>query len=190
MKSIRRLFLLVALGAFLTVCVGCNGNVHISGKVTYPDGTPLSIGQIIFTDDFYMAKSDINKNGEYSLHSARRNDGIRRGTYRVYITGAMRFEESDDDSPSVGLAPVRMDRIVNLIDDQHMTADTSGWEYELKKSQKIDFTVYPPGKVPEEARTEAAKLFFDEEYRKKVKKERGTSFESEKKTRRVNPNLL
>jgi len=189
MKLKKRLFFLALFGAFLSAFVGCNGNVHVSGKVTYPDGTPLPIGQIIFTDDFYMARSDINKDGEYSLHSYRRNDGIRRGIYKVYITGAMRFEQ-DGDAKESDVAAYRFDRSVMMIDMQHTNPDTSGWLFELKKSQKIDLTVYPPGEVPEEERTEAAKLFFDEEYRQKVKKEQRFSSESEKKRRLVNPNLL
>jgi len=188
MKSTKRLFSL-ALLAVLLFCFGCSGNVHVSGKVTFPDGRPVSLGQIVFTDDFYMARSDINKNGEYSLHSYRRNDGIRKGTYKVYITGAMMFEQ-DEESEEDGLAAFRFDRSVQLIDDQYTIPDTSGWVFELKKSQKINLTVYPPGEVPEEERTEAAKMFFDEEYREKVKKEQGKLLESEKKHRRVNPNLL
>jgi len=189
MKSIERFSSLALLCSFIALCVGCNGNVHVSGKVTYPDGTPVPIGQIVFTDDFYMARSDINKNGEYSLHSYRRNDGIRKGIYKVYITGAIRFEQ-DEDAKESDLAAFRFDRSTSLIDDQYTIADTSGWQFELKKSQKINLIVYPPGEVPEEERTEAAKLFFDEEYRKKVKKEKGFSSESEKKRRLVNPNLL
>jgi len=190
MKLTNRLISLALLNVFFGITAGCNGNVHISGKVTYSDGTPLSIGQIIFTDYFYMARSDINKDGEYSLHSIRRNDGIKRGTYKVYITGAMRFQPSDDVTENKGLAPSRLDSTEFLIDNQYMIPDTSGWEFELKKSQKIDLIVYPPGEVPDEERTEAAKLFFDEDYREKVEKEQKNSFELEKKHRRVNPKLL
>lgn len=189
----KRFFFLALFGAFLGLCVGCNGNVHISGKVTYPDGTPLSIGQIIFTDDFYMGRSDINKDGEYSLHTFRRNDGVKPGIYKVYITGAMRFERDDawvSKSDEHGLGNARLDRSINLIDMQYMNPDTSGWLFDLRKSQKINFIVYPPGEVPDEERTEAAKLFFDEDYRKQIKKEQDFSLEAEKKHRRVNPKLL
>jgi len=190
MRSIKDFILLTLFGTFVSLGLGCNGNVHISGKVTYPDGTPLSTGQILFTDDFYMAKSDISKSGEYSLHSYRRNDGIRKGVYKVYITGAMRFEQ-DDDSKAVGLASFTpLGRAVDLIDRQHTNPDASGWEFDLKKSQKIDFIVYPPGEVPEEERTEAAKMLFDEEYRKKMLKESENLSKPEKKHSLVNPNLL
>ena len=184
------------LSSFLTfvfvILVGCNGNVHVTGRVTFPNGQPLTVGKVIFTDDFYMGKSNLNKNGEYSIHTFRRDDGIKKGVYRAYIVGAVRFEPGKNVKDS--LQDYTLDNLVLLIDMQHTNPDTSGWVYDVQKNSKIDFVVYPPGEVPENERTESAKMMFDPEYRKKVQeqkaKEEGIGVSKLKKRRTVNPNLL
>lgn len=189
MSSSRWIFALLVVAASLCAA-GCGDRVHVTGRVTFENGQPLTIGQIIFTDDFYMGKSDLDKNGEYSIHTFRRNDGIRKGTYRVYIVGAMRFEETEAIKDP--LQDYRFDKSVQLIDMQHTNPDVSGWEFELKKDSRIDLIVYPPGEIPEEKRTEGAKLLFDPEYRKKVERERAQNEPPKPpvKRRSVNPKLL
>jgi hypothetical protein len=180
---------LIGLVVFSASLTGCGDMVRVTGKVTYPNGQPLTIGQVIFTDDFYMGKSDLDKNGEYSIHSVRPNDGIKRGVYRAYITSAIRFEPTEEITDAV--LNYRCDDPDLLIDMQHTNPDTSGWVFDLQKNSKIDFVVYPPGEVPEEERTEAAKTLFDPEYRKKVKEQQGEAEPPKPiKRRTVNPNLL
>lgn len=189
-------FTAAALGlCILASAIGCSNKVQVTGRVTYENGQPLTIGQVIFTDDYYMGKSDIDKNGEYSIHSVRRNDGLRKGVYRAYITGAFRFqpEENPRSYEYQGQRiEARMDELVPLIDRQHMNPDTTGWVFDIQKKSRIDFIVYPPGEVPEDKKTEAAKMMFDPEYREKVKKERAAQERPElpKKRRTVNPALL
>ena len=175
--------------------VGCSGNVKVTGRVTYENGQPLTIGQVVFTDDFYMGKSDLDKNGEYSIHSMRRNDGLKKGVYRAFISSAYRFEKTEAIKDP--LQDYRFDTPVLLVDMQFTNPDTTGWVFDLKKNSRIDFVVYPPGEVPEDKKTEAAKYMFDPEYRKKVDKERAMERMKEqkapelpKKRRTVNPNLL
>ncbi|MBQ9873597.1 MAG: hypothetical protein IJM30_03950 [Thermoguttaceae bacterium] len=188
---------ITCLFVVLAFCAGCGDKVPVTGRVTYENGTPLTLGQIIFTDDYYMGRSDLDKNGEYSIHTLRRNDGIRKGTYRVYITGAIRLES--DDSTNISAEEIFSGKVaeikpVRLIDMQFMTPDTSGWVCKVKKKSRFDFVVYPPGEVPEDKKTEAAKYMFDPEYRKKVQaeraKENGAPPFPVKKKRTVNPNLL
>lgn len=179
----------VLIVAFLTCSLflaGCSKNVRVTGRVSFPDGTPLTMGTVYFTDDFILGRGDLNTNGEYSLHTFRKNDGIPRGVYNVYITGAFYMDGGVRHESKFG--DLTLDRIQYLIDLQHMTPDTSGWIFDVQKNSVINLTVYPPNQVPEEARTEKAKLFFDEEYRQKVKKERGDP--PPKRPRLVNPKLL
>lgn len=197
MGNFRVLFLAFLM---LTICVGCDRNVHVTGRVTFENGQPLTIGQIIFTDDFYMGKSDLDKNGEYSLHTYSRNDGVKKGIYRVYITGACRFEETEEVRLETreDVLNFRAPEIkpIWLVDLQHTNPDTSGWVFDIQKSMRIDFVVYPPNEVPEDKRTEEAKYFFEPGYRKKIDEERAReakengTFEPLKKRRTVNPNLL
>ena len=165
---------------------GCSKNVHVKGRVTFPDGTPLTVGTVYFTDDFVLGRSDLDKNGEYSLHTFRKNDGIPRGIYKVYITGCFYMGGGEKHESEFG--DLTLENLQFAIDMQHMLPDTSGWLFDVQKNSVINLTVYPPNQVPEEARTEEAKYFFDEEYRKKVKKERGDKPPA--RPRLVNPKLL
>ncbi len=181
----------VAITAF-----GCSKNVHVVGRVTFPDGTPLASGDVLFTDGFHLGRSELNENGEYSLHSFRRNDGIPKGMYNVYITGAVAWDISDVDRGKSD--SYRLDKIKMLIDSQHTNPDLSGWEYDVQKDMRIDLIVYPPGQVPEEERTVAFKYASDPEFRKKFDRaegvqtrlDEGRSSNAPSKKRRINPNLL
>ena len=145
------------------------------------------MGTVYFTDDFTLGRGDLNKNGEYSLHTFRKNDGIPKGVYQAYITGCFYLSDSADTHKSE-FGELRLDKFELMIDLQHTNPDTSGWLFDVQKNSTIDLVVYPPNQVPEEARTEEAKYFFDEEYRKKVQRERGDP--PPKKPKLVNPKLL
>ena len=183
----RRPGAIVCALLFCAVLTGCSKNVRVTGRVTFPDGTPLTTGSIYFTDDFVLGRSDLDKNGEYSLHTFRKNDGIPKGVYQVYITGAFAFVGGGTEHKSE-FGTFSLDNIDMLIDMQHTNPDTSGWVFDVQKKSVINLTVYPPHQVPEEERTEKAKLFFDEEYRKAVQKEKGDKPPARPKL--VNPKLL
>jgi hypothetical protein len=68
---------------------GCNqGKVQLGGKVTFDDGTPLTVGAVIFSTETYSAKGNIDANGKYVMGSISTNDGLPSGKYKVYIEGA------------------------------------------------------------------------------------------------------
>ena len=176
----------VVLALLLATCAACSNQVKVTGKVTFADGTPLTMGTVYFTDSFHLGRSDLDKNGEYSLHCYRRNDGVPKGIYQAYITGAIVFNQGESRETEFGALDLQ--KVGYLIDMQYMIPDTSGWLFDVQKDCRIDLVVYPPGQVPEEERNEKAKYFFDPEYRKKVDKEKGK--EPPKKPRLVNPSLL
>lgn len=164
------------LGAFFLLCfastlAGCwqPRQVKVTGRVTFSDGTPLTYGQVCFSDGYYLGRGDLDENGEYELRIFRKNDGIPPGVYQAYITCAIRLEGDDSRTGrfNQGLA-----KLVMLIDRQYTTERTSDWVCEVdKKHKRFDFTVYPPGEVPEDQITEEARFQFDEEYRRKKVKE-------------------
>ncbi|MGI6402361.1 MAG: hypothetical protein ACOX0A_09715 [Thermoguttaceae bacterium] len=182
----RSLIAALMLGTIVYCCVGCYESkfVRVTGKVTYADGTPLTRGQICFDGGYYLGRSDLDKNGEYSLHIFRKNDGVPPGIYQVYITSALRFEADDtvvsvpktpdgeEDDRYVVLKSGNIAKVVELIDLQYTNARTSGWVVEVsKKASSFDFTVYPPGEVPEDEVTEEARFQFDPQYRAKKVRE-------------------
>lgn len=190
--KVSRFFQSVLAVAVTLLCAGCWGNPHVTGRVTFPDGTPLTTGHVVFTDDYTLGKCDLDENGEYSIHMFSRNDGIRPGTYKVYVSGAVRFKKSDVEKDVDGMGDLY--GIERLIDEQYSNPDASGWVVEVKKSMKVDLVVYPPGEVPEDQRTELAKYMFDPEYRRKVDRAQGKPepkpYTGRSKRRLVSPSLL
>jgi len=111
----------------------------VSGKVTFDDGSPLSTGMVIFLSGSNQSKAPIEKDGSYRVGTLNAGDGLPRGNYRVYITGAI---ESKGISPTGAIlgAPVE------LVDSKFTSPETSDLTCEVKGSTIFDFTVTPPKK--------------------------------------------
>ncbi len=110
-------FTLFALSLALLVSAGCNGNVGLGGKITYTDGSPLDVGTICFETDNFVARGTIKQDGTYKVGSLSETDGLPRGTYRVYFSGAEKIVPGDK-----GGAPKR----VPLINPKYTSSDGSG----------------------------------------------------------------
>ena len=181
--QIARFLLVLLVSLAILSSNGCHKSkfCKVSGRVTYADGTPLEIGQICFTDGYYLGRSDIGKNGEYHIHVFRKNDGIPRGTYQVYITAALQI---DADETSLKLDVPGLAKLTMLVDPQYTMAESSGWVVDVQKNSKFDFVVYRPGKVPEDQITEGAKFQFDKEYQaKKIREYWDQKAEEERENR-------
>jgi len=75
--------------------IGCGGNVNLGGKVTFSDdGSPLTCGRVCFSTENFQAFGDIKPDGTYVVGTLSSNDGIPPGTYKVYISGAVRATET------------------------------------------------------------------------------------------------
>lgn len=86
MKRILKLIFVLFFAVFLIT--GCSGNVQLGGTVTYEDGTPLTVGSVVFSTNSFMASGNIDSQGKYRMGSLAVKDGLPKGTYKVYITGA------------------------------------------------------------------------------------------------------
>ena len=122
-------FLLVVLSlGFLS---GCGNKLPFGGKVTFSDdGSPLTVGSVVFTTDTYSARGALKEDGSYRISSESNNDGLPPGKYKVYITGAQKR------------AAVRADGFVPLIAKKYTTVKDTDLEVEVKSGVKtFDFTV-------------------------------------------------
>jgi hypothetical protein len=130
----------LTLTACLLLCVGCGQNVTVIGKVTFEDdGSPLSQGMVIFQSGSVQSKAPIEADGSYQVGTLKTGDGIPRGTYQVYITGAV---ESGKISPTGAvLAPP-----IELVDPKFTSPETSGLSCDVKGRMTFDITVTPPNK--------------------------------------------
>ena len=132
--------------------IGCSDKVRVTGKVTFPDGTPLTVGKVVFETGNFAATGDIQPDGSYTLGSLKANDGIPPGTYSVSVAGASVPGETREVSTSVASAAggvttssVPMSMYVPAIATKYSRGETSGITCEVKKSMTFDFEVQPPG---------------------------------------------
>jgi len=134
----------VALSLVLLLFLGCSNQVRVTGKVTFEDGTPLTEGKVLFENDaFFQAVGQIQSDGSYTLGSYKLTDGVPRGTYKVYITGAVSAEARDVRG---GVASIPA--FTKLIHPKFEAPETSGLVCEVKKSMKYDIKVEPPDMAP------------------------------------------
>ena len=112
--------LLIGLVLFTVLFVGCGkGFVPLGGKVTFEDGSPLTVGAVCFSTGTFMAEGRLNEQGEYVLSSLGKDDGLPPGTYKVYIQGATKTDAKE--------------RTVDLIHSKFVSPDTTPLSYDVKK---------------------------------------------------------
>lgn len=141
------------LGMFclvVTFAIGCSSQVRVTGKVVFEDGSPLTEGKVIFENDaFFQAVGRIQPDGSYTLGSYKLTDGVPRGTYKVYISGAVSAEEKKiaAKSHTGGQSEVvtfGTPVFTKLIHTKYEKPETSGLVCDVKKSMKYDIKVEPP----------------------------------------------
>ena len=122
-------------GLFLVVCcIGCNkGGFSVSGKVTYPDGTPVPRGEVMFTSDSFSAGGHVVGDGNYNI-----NIRVPAGTYRVTVR-AMADTPSDPMVDLDNASPVQL-----LVDSKYNNPETSGLVCEVKGTTTFNITVEAP----------------------------------------------
>lgn len=131
MRSLRSLLLFAAL----VFVVGCSGNVKLTGTVSYSDdGAPVKEGIVCFvskTSDF-MSRGNI-VDGQFTMSSAKANDGLPPGEYDVYFTGVEGIvREGGTNAAGESTEPVT----APTIDLKYMSASTSGITQKVDKSTK------------------------------------------------------
>ena len=83
-------------------CVGCGTNGPLSGTVTFSDdGSPVPAGTVCFENNTRYGRGQLDQNGRYTLGFEKQGNGIPRGVYGVYVTGAQRPLGMSDEPGSV-----------------------------------------------------------------------------------------
>jgi len=126
--------------ALLLICVslcGCSNNQRLTGKVTFSDdGSPLTVGLVCFenTENKTIARGNITADGAYTVGFESDKNGIPKGTYRVFITGAVLDKGFDPKTMAQILEP--------QTDAKHCSPDTSGLTFTADgKTKTFDITV-------------------------------------------------
>lgn len=131
------LFTLIVMG--LVFIAGCGHGASVKGKVTFSDGTPLTVGEVVFQTDSRMASGRIQSNGTYQLSGATESEGIPAGHYRVKIVGAY-----DTSNTPPGTMPGDAKPPIPLIDAKYEKTETSGLVCDVKGTTVFDITVTKP----------------------------------------------
>jgi hypothetical protein len=131
--------------AVLTVLVGLtgcgSGRSAVTGRVTYPDGSPLTegnvIGQMGEGVGSVTVQGRVKPDGSFSWGTDREGDGAVPGKYRVAVIprGLGDAERAQGKQPAV--------------DPKFSNLQTSGIELEVKEGRnKLDITVTRPQQRP------------------------------------------
>ena len=140
----RKLQYYVIVICVIALSVGCGSNCTVTGKVTFPDGSPMSAGEVVFETSTMQSRGKIQKDGSYSLSTGELK-GVPKGTYKVCISGfapSMEFPPPGPDGRPSGRPKVTMPNIP--IDKKYLSTDKSGLTCEVKGRTKYDITVEPP----------------------------------------------
>jgi hypothetical protein len=126
MKHYSLIALMLCLGLF----IGCSSKVKVSGKITFTDGDPVPIGQVVFEDGQHTYFGLMQPDSRYSVGVLKDGDGIPPGKYRVAVAGAMTDVVYQDEKL---VSPAKQ-----LVADKWTDSKTSGLEYDVKKSMVVD----------------------------------------------------
>ena len=129
--TMQKHIFLFAMTAVLVLTVGCGKNPTLSGKVYYvDDNSPVTQGTVIFLNNNYTGRAQIDKNGSYSVQSESEGYGLPPGTYKVYLDGT--------EKVSVEGGGVKMEKLVGI---KYTNPDTSGLTITHDKARTYDIPV-------------------------------------------------
>ncbi len=86
------IYTLLVVALLLT---GCSDKHKLSGTVVFPDGQPLTLGTVYFTNATLTARAALRSDGTYDVGTLSAKDGLPPGTYNVHISGA--YLNPDDE---------------------------------------------------------------------------------------------
>jgi hypothetical protein len=131
-----KIFYIIVLNIVCLTITGC-GNLTITGKVVFEDGSPLTIGQIRIVGINGLANAKLTENGTFSVKSVSGKKGIPPGIYKVAIEGAMLPGKSLSDDEFLGpfTAPTQ------LIATKYADPETSGIIFDTSKTRHLIIVV-------------------------------------------------
>ena len=139
-KNCLAMFASLFVLAFLA---GCGGDPKVTGKVTFADGSPLTVGRVMFQKQRFSASADIQANGTYSAGKLKDGDGLPPGKYRVFIADAFIAEAGKAVTDSTGASFVPEVR-TELVAKKYTSPDTSELTVEVKGNTTFNITVEAP----------------------------------------------
>jgi hypothetical protein len=130
---------------------GCGGDgFTVTGKVTFPDDSPLDYGSVVFESGSHAFYGGVNPDGSYTMMGGTGNKKIPSGTYKVYLMGTVRSGNpnaapipTDADGNQIGPPPKEVPDI-QLVAKKYLQRETSDLQCEVSKNTKFDIPVEKP----------------------------------------------
>jgi flagellar hook assembly protein FlgD len=133
-----RYIMLIFVFQFVIFASGCSGKVQVSGNITFPDGAPLTTGEIRFEADGFVAAGKIQPDGSYKLGSLKDNDGVPKGSYKVSIYAL------DYSNAKLENDPANTTHAIPLVAEKFLSTKTSGLVCNVNGKTKFNVTVEKP----------------------------------------------
>ena len=125
----RRTLFFLFLATLMVSVVGCGDKVPMRGKVTFSDDqTPLTVGQVSFQSDTFLARGYLKPDGTYVLGTDTEKDGLPKGTYRVSVDYAIESISSDPSNP---MAPTMMRQLIAPMEPKTVVVDGKTKVYDI-----------------------------------------------------------
>ena len=130
------------LPVLLLICcvAGCEVRTPVSGKVTFPDGTPLTVGEVRGYGDGTHIRANIGEDGSFNFYEVKPGDGVPAGkVYEITIVNAEEREPHPVVQPG---ATAPLPKIFPLVHHKFANAATSDLKLEVPKSNKpIEYNI-------------------------------------------------
>ena len=127
MKNINRYGIYGCILVAILCFNGC-GDPKVTGTVKFSDGTPLKGGMVVLQNETSQGIGELDFNGSFNIYQYKPGDGLKRGKYRGYISGAISIDE--------------FGRSVSLIPDKYADIENSGIEYDSSVNNgKLDIVI-------------------------------------------------
>ncbi len=122
---------------------GCGNNIKVGGKVTFPDGTPLHTGTVIFETASHQFVGYIQPDGTYTVSGMKIGDGLPAGIYQIAVTGTSVYEFIPSKNPNSDTAGQEIEK--RIVDQKYESPSTSGLTFEVTPNDRVfNITVEKP----------------------------------------------
>jgi hypothetical protein len=129
---VKKLRASAVAGLLLLSVIGCGNKLYpVRGTVTYPDGSPVTEGLVVFEgkDQEKPARGEIRSDGSFKLGTFKPGDGAMPGKYRALV--APKFDPNAVDKPSKKPP----------FDPRFREFNTSKLEYDVTAAGPNEFTI-------------------------------------------------
>ena len=132
----------------LAICVtGCGDKVKVTGKVTFSDGAPLTVGTVCFTNGNDLFKGEIQQDGSYEMRTFKPGDKIKKGSYKVYLANTIMLESGKTQTIKSGedgkdeMSWEVVGRNKSMLDPKYNDPEKSGLTIDATKNMTYDIVV-------------------------------------------------